>query len=363
MPEFVDADIHEQIRYSQVWEDHRLLTRGLDIGPGDDVLSIASAGCNVAAMLLREPRSIVAIDISPSQCALTELKFAALRNLSAPDIGVLFGARPGDAPAIFSSLSEGLSESTRAFWTAHRGDLEYGIYRCGLLDRAFTLFREKIFAEYPGPIKKLLAARSLDEQRTIFESELATPHLEAAIRQYFGLALAGSGRDESQLRYVTESDIGEYAWNRVRHICTAVPTHDNYYLECLFTGSYADPANGPVYLNPDHVERLRALADRVTVVHASLSDYLDGCAPGTFSKANLSNIFEYCSPAETEALFEQLAHTFRSGGRLAYWNMLVPRSAPAALAGRLRPLRELSRELHRTDRALFYRDFHIDEVQ
>ena len=34
------------IRYSQVWEDYDMLLKGLDIGPDDNSLSIASAGCN-----------------------------------------------------------------------------------------------------------------------------------------------------------------------------------------------------------------------------------------------------------------------------------------------------------------------------
>ena len=42
--------------------------------------------------------------------------------------------------------------------------------------------------------------------------------------------------------------------------------------------------------------------------------------------------------------------------------MLAPRSRPAPLAARARPLEELARELHRRDRAWFYQAFHVDEV-
>ena len=70
------------IRYSQVWEDQQVLCEGLAIGPEDDVLSIASAGCNVLALLLAGARSVTAIDMSPAQIALLELKLAGIRLLS-----------------------------------------------------------------------------------------------------------------------------------------------------------------------------------------------------------------------------------------------------------------------------------------
>jgi S-adenosylmethionine-diacylglycerol 3-amino-3-carboxypropyl transferase len=52
----------------------------------------------------------------------------------------------------------------------------------------------------------------------------------------------------------------------------------------------------------------------------------------------------------------------RPGGRLAYWNMLVPRSRPKSMADRLRPLSELAERLHRADKAFFYSRFVVEEV-
>jgi S-adenosylmethionine-diacylglycerol 3-amino-3-carboxypropyl transferase len=63
-----------------------------------------------------------------------------------------------------------------------------------------------------------------------------------------------------------------------------------------------------------------------------------------------------------ERLLEKLAACGRPGGRLAYWNMLVPRSRPESLAGRLRPLTELAQKLHRADKAFFYSGFVVEEV-
>jgi S-adenosylmethionine-diacylglycerol 3-amino-3-carboxypropyl transferase len=80
------------------------------------------------------------------------------------------------------------------------------------------------------------------------------------------------------------------------------------------------------------------------------------------SKANLSDIFEYMSAENTERLLGKLAARSRPGGRVAYWNMLVPRSRPESLAGKLRPLAELSERLFRQDKAFFYSRFVVEEV-
>lgn len=54
-----------KIRYSQVWEDTRLLRQGLRLKPQSRVLSIASAGDNAFALLLDDAREVVAIGKEP----------------------------------------------------------------------------------------------------------------------------------------------------------------------------------------------------------------------------------------------------------------------------------------------------------
>jgi S-adenosylmethionine-diacylglycerol 3-amino-3-carboxypropyl transferase len=83
---------------------------------------------------------------------------------------------------------------------------------------------------------------------------------------------------------------------------------------------------------------------------------------GRYNKANLSDIFEYMSEDLADRVFSTLADRLRSGGRIAYWNLLVPRAPSPALDGKLTHLDELSQRLWRQDRSWFYRDFRIDQV-
>jgi S-adenosylmethionine-diacylglycerol 3-amino-3-carboxypropyl transferase len=57
-----------------------------------------------------------------------------------------------------------------------------------------------------------------------------------------------------------------------------------------------------------------------------------------------------------------LARALRPGGRLAFWNLLVPRASPPSLRPPYRPLEELAAELWARDRSYFYQAFHVEEV-
>ena len=85
------------IRYGQVWEDADVLLDGLDVQPGGTYLSVASAGDNALALLVRNPARVIAVDPSPAQLACLELRVAAFRALSHPQVLELIGSRAVDA--------------------------------------------------------------------------------------------------------------------------------------------------------------------------------------------------------------------------------------------------------------------------
>jgi S-adenosylmethionine-diacylglycerol 3-amino-3-carboxypropyl transferase len=118
----------------------------------------------------------------------------------------------------------------------------------------------------------------------------------------------------------------------------------------------------PLPLRPEHFDTIRANLDRLEWRRQSVEDFLAGSELRSVDRFNLSDVFEYMSEANYHRLLERLAAGGRPGGRLAYWNMLVPRSRPKALADRLRPMPELSQRLHGQDKAFFYSRFVVEEV-
>jgi S-adenosylmethionine-diacylglycerol 3-amino-3-carboxypropyl transferase len=353
-----------ELRYSRVWEDHALLERGLGITPTDDVLMIASAGCNVLNLLLREPRRIVALDLNPAQTALLELKLAALRTLDHRGFLELLGLERGRVLARYDAVRKALSWDTRRWWDGNTWMLAHGVERTGRLDRFIGDFQRLHVSRIHSRalIDRLFATTDLMERQRLVDHELLTPEFTRAFLAYFSReSIAGRGRHPAQFRYVDDVDVAAWFLARLRWVCTALPVRGNFYLERFLRGDAANPAWRAPYLRPEHYDYLRSLVDRVEIVTGDLQAYLDE-QPAPFTRAALSDVFEYMSPDAAEQLFAALVRAMPGGGRIAYWNLFVPRESPASLRDRVRPLSHLSRALGRRDRAWFYSAFHVDEV-
>ena len=360
------AALAGELRYSTVWEDHLLLEEGLAVDSDDELLVIASAGCNVLNLLLRAPRRIVAIDFNPAQIALVELKLAALRALDHSQFLALLGVREGEDPlALYELVRAKLSPPSRSWWDGQTPALAAGIEGAGRLERFIAGFREQHLAHIHTP-ERLAALFTIEPEsarRRYAIEELLTPELVDAFRSYFTReSLAARGRSPEQLRYVETADIAGSLLRRLRWVCAALPTRDNFYLERFFFGAARDSDRAAPYLRRSAFARLQALAPRVELVCADLAEYLDTNRTATLTKAALSDVFEYLSDDESDALFGRLATTLPPGGRIAYWNLFVPRRRPSRLSERLRRLDELSRALTRRDRAWFYSAFHVEET-
>ena len=143
---------------------------------------------------------------------------------------------------------------------------------------------------------------------------------------------------------------------RAEHALAGLPTHDNPYLEYILTGNFARAL--PPYLERDRIERVRAGLDRLTLFEGPAQE-----APGEFDGFNLSDIFEYMPPDLAESVYGRLLDKARPGARLAYWNMLAPRSCPEKYQPRVKALDEPGARLLKQDRAFFYRRFVVEEVR
>ena len=356
----------EQIRYSQVWEDHRLLELGLQIQPHDDVLSICSGGCNALAMLLLEPRTVTTIDMNPAQSALLELKLAGIRMLEHEEFVCLVGAKEGfDRLRLFNRVKHQLTDSALSFWESHEEEIESGLIQTGRLERYIKSFVDDHLRElWPADLpERLFRKQPLSDQARLFREEAATPEFQERFRWYFGRDnMSSSGRDPAQFKHVEEPEVGAFFLDRFESACTQLPLHNNFYMEHFLTAQYRDLSIGPPYLRAANFSQLKRLVDRVHIHTGELEGFLYSQPDGAFSKANLSDIFEYMSDSLSHSVFHALGDRLRKGGRVAFWNLLVTRISPESARHLLQPDETLSKHLHQRDRSWFYQMFHIEEV-
>jgi S-adenosylmethionine-diacylglycerol 3-amino-3-carboxypropyl transferase len=352
-----------KIRYAQCWEDADVLLEALDIQPGDTCLAIASAGDNSLAMLTRNPARVIALDLSPAQLACLELRVAAYQALEHAELLVLIGSRPGsNRQALYQRCRSQLSPAVRYFWDLHSTEIDCGIGAIGKFERYFELFRRYAlpWVENRHTVDCLLQGGDLAQRQSFYTEVWDSWRWRSLFRLFFSRFVMGrAGRDPSFFKYV-EGSVADRLLSRTEYALTQLDPAENPYLQWILTGQHITAL--PYALRPQQFETIRANLDRLEWHCSSMEDYLDQVGDSVINRYNLSDIFEYLSPESYRQLLQKLVNSGRKGGRLAYWNMLAPRSRPEAMADQLKPLADLAQTLHAQDKAFFYSTFVVEEI-
>lgn len=353
----------DAIRYAQCWEDADVLLAGLEIREGDVCLSIASAGDNSLSLLTRNPSRVIALDLSPAQLACLELRVAAYRELTHPELLELIGSEPSRRRHhLYLRCRPLLTAGARDFWDAHPHEVDGGVGDAGKFERYFSLFRRRVLplVHSTGRVRALMRGGDREHRLAFYRQTWDTWRWRLLFRVFFSRFVMGRlGRDPAFFSYV-EGSVADRILERTRHALTELDPASNPYLQWILTGRHVSAL--PHALRPEHFETIRANLDRLEWHCESIEAFLARPDAPAIDRFNLSDIFEYMSEENFHRLLETLVRHARAGGRLAYWNMLVPRSRPERMADRLSPLTELAGKLHYQDKAFFYSKFIVEEV-
>ncbi len=352
-----------QIRYAQVWEDADVLLEALEIEPDDVCLSIASAGDNCFSLLSRGPARVIAVDLSEAQLACVKLRLAAYQCLDHTGLLELIGSRPSQRRLdLYRDCQPMLDADARAFWDARQRLVEQGIGSVGKFERYFAIFRNFILplVHSKKTVHRLLRGGPDSERAAFYKTVWDTWRWRALFRIFFSRRVMGAlGRDPEFFRYV-EGTVSDRIFARTQHALTFLDPAANPYLQWILTGRHLTAL--PHALRKENFAPIRSHLDRLELRRESMESFAATYQGAPLSKLNLSDIFEYVSPGTYAEILGRLADKCRSGARLAYWNMLAPRSRPESLANRLRPLAELAHRLHQLDKAFFYSAFIVEEI-
>lgn len=351
------------LHYAQCWEDGDIMLEALDVRPGQIYLSIASGGDNTLAVLSRSPERVIAIDANPAQIANLELKIAAFRELEHGELLELVGSRESHRRGEFyARCRKQLSHSARNYWDGHADAIAGGIGGSGRFERYLGQFRRWVLplAHSRRLAQRLFETSSHEQREQLYTQEWDTWRWRWLCRAFLSRYVMGRmGRDPSFFRYA-EGSIARHILGRTQHALTTLTPAENPYLQWVLTGRHF--AALPCALRAENFESIRNNLDRIELHLCSLEDFLSRADHGSIDSFNLSDVFEYMSEESYHRTLESLIGIGRSGGRLAYWNMLVPRRCPGYLAGRLRSLRSLADDLALRDKVFFYSAFVLEEI-
>ena len=383
-----DAFYARALVYNTCWEDPAVDHQALELGPEDDVMVIASAGCNALDYALAAPATVHAVDMNPRQIALIELKLAAIRTLDFDDFFDIFGrGRHHAFAALYQRhLRAELGPFARNYWDRYGRIFDCaderlgGLYFHGLsgkVARAFHLYL-RCRPRLRAAIEALLATESLAEQRALYDARVAPllwrRHVNWMISRQLTMSMLGV--PQPQRREVENQHAGGVAAfirDAIEYVFRQIPLSSNYFWRVYLTGQYTRRCC-PEYLRAENFARLKAgLVDRVKLHTSSVTGFLRR-AEHEVSRFVLLDHMDWMSSAHPRALAEEWDAIFaraRHGARVifrsahawpAYLDQVRIDGSDARVIERLRFHPELAASLAPRDRVHTYAGFHIADV-
>jgi S-adenosylmethionine-diacylglycerol 3-amino-3-carboxypropyl transferase len=349
------------IRYANCWEDADILLAGLSPAPGSKVLSIGSAGDNSFSFLVTDPELVVAVDINPTQLFLIELKKVCIQNMEWEELLAFLGFGPSDHRLqCFHALKSQLSGATRAYWESNLVLIEKGIIHQGKFERYFQLFSGKIlpWIHSRRVVNALFKPKTAAEQAHFYQNQWNTWRWRLLFRVFFSRYVMGKYGRDPEFQKQVQGSISKFIFDKAAAQLASVAAQDNYILRYTLTGSFDGLL--PHYLQKEHYPVVRANVGRLDLKEC----YAQGAIAhyGKFHCMNLSDIFEYMD-AE---LFRETARTLiagtERGGRLGYWNLMVPRRISEIFPENVEYLHSEAGRLTAIDKGFFYNRFIVDQV-
>ena len=365
--------------YPQIWEDPRADMDALELTPQSRMVTIASGGCNVMSYLVGNPARIYAIDLNETHIALLKLKLAAAQHLPNHATFYRFFGAADDRRNVHlyqDLIAPHLDAETRSYWegrdlTGRRRISRFArnFYRYGLLGRFIATGHLAARAFGANP-KRMLDARSIDEQHAIFAREIAPAFDHPILRWITSNPASLFGLGIPPVQYDALSDgrtraMADVLRERAHRLATAFDIKDNYFVWQAFGRRY--PANGegpcPLYLDKSNFTAVRTRTNRVSVIHENLIRFLSNEPAESLDRYVLLDAQDWMDDAALNALWREITRTARPDARVIFRTAgeesILPGRVAEATLERWTYDAERSAEIHTKDRSAIYGGFHL----
>lgn len=364
--------------YPQIWEDPIVDLEALDLQPDDHLVAIASGGCNILSYLSAAPIKITAVDLNPAHVALNKLKQAAVRHL--PDYRAFhrfFAEADGrdNVKAYEDYIRPHLDETSRKYWESRNlfgrrriGYFRSNLYRHGLLG-TFIGASHLLARVHGRNPRKMLSARSREEQRQIYEAELAPLFEKRHIRWLLNKpsALFGLGIPPSQFEALKgkETHMSNVLSQRLERLACDFDLQDNYFAWQAFGRRYATGGAGPLppYLKREAFEDLRQRIDDLEVQHRSFTEYLASMDTASLDAYVLLDAQDWMTDDILTTLWTEIERTAKPGARVIFRTAgeesILPGRIADDILARFSYDEARCREWNAKDRSSIYGGFHL----
>ena len=325
----------DRLYFAQVREDPLLEIEALGPLPGARVVVVGSGGCTALSLLASGAAAVVAVDLNSTQNHLVELKAAALRRLTMPEVMSFFGVARGTSERrarTYWTIRPSLTEDAAGFWDGHQNVLGRGLLSCGVSEQfiAAVVTVVRLFIHGRRRIGKLLALESLEEQREFFEREWNTTRWKALFPLLLNRWTFNRAFDPGFFREVENPSFAAHFRSLLERALCDIPVQSNYFLHQMLAGTYpTGVVNGvPPYLERTQREILRSRLDSLKLVDGGYAEYLSTCPDSSVDALAISNICEWLDARGIDQLFEQIVRVARPGARFCFRNFVGHTEVP-----------------------------------
>jgi S-adenosylmethionine-diacylglycerol 3-amino-3-carboxypropyl transferase len=319
----------DRLYFAQVREDPRVEVAALAPRARDRVVVVTSGGCTALSLLAAGAGEVHAVDLNRTQNHVAEIKLAAVRRLDRLTAIAFLGGLPAsghDRWTAYMSLRDELTQPARSYWDCRRAAIRRGVINAGVSERFIALVSWLVrhLVQTPEGVRRFLACRTLDEQRTLFAREWDTRRwrwLFAALLNRWSMSRA---YDPAFFAHVGRADFAEHFRRLAEHAFTDVPVADNYFLHQMLTGRYPvnEPEGVPPYLSEGGTQVILGRRPRLTLVDGSIATYLRALPDRSVNGIALSNVAEWMTPPEIRALFAEVERVAAPGARVVFRNFV-----------------------------------------
>ncbi|MGB3471820.1 MAG: DUF3419 family protein [Erythrobacter sp.] len=366
--------------YAQIWEDPVVDMEGLAIQPDSRVMCIASGSCNALSYLTANPAQVTAVDLNRAHVALGQLKITAIRHLPNYErFQRFFGhADHAENKAVYSEMiAPHLDPESRKYWEKRditgRRRISYftkGLYKRGLLGNFIGLAH--LFAKlYKVDLGKLLEAQSIEEQREVFERELAPVFDKKFVRWLTDqpASLFGLGIPPAQfVELAGDERMAEVLRRRLEKLACDFEVKDNYFAWQAFGRGYARNEDAPLppYLQRANWDVMRDRIDRLSVERANMVHWIGDRDEASMDRFVLLDAQDWMNDAQLDELWGRITRASRPGARVLFRTAAEPSMLPGrlddAILSKWRYLEEQSAALTANDRSSIYGGVHVYEL-
>jgi S-adenosylmethionine-diacylglycerol 3-amino-3-carboxypropyl transferase len=218
----------------------------------------------------------------------------------------------------------------------------------------------------------VLEASTLEEQREVFERELAPVFEKKFIRWLTDqpASLFGLGIPPAQFEHLAGDErMAEVLRRRLEKLACDFAVKDNYFAWQAFGRGYdrSESAPLPPYLQRANWDAMKERVEQLEVTRANMVDWIGAREEASMDRFVLLDAQDWMNNAQLDGLWSRITRASRPGARVLFRTAAEPSLLPGRLddsiLSKWRYLEELSADCTRRDRSSIYGGVHVYELK